>query len=427
MTLVRLQFLATVVLALLSGGVYTMSYFIDVEGVVANAFGASLLDQDVAGQPLDGLLCTQNDRAETTVYSSNLGTMPFAYYFSVAHATGPLCGGLSATLARGGQELFAGPLLDLVSGELVLEANDTDELFLTVRLTPGSSDVGTCVFDTSWSAVQFMGTVMPGYSDTETITHTIQGSGTGIGAGCIATSTVDLYLNKHISGETLGYALADFSYRIVGNGLDIIAPHDSYTPLPVGTYTIEELVPDDFVKSDWRIGWYGQCERGSTFTTTITIEERHINYGTLYCEADNQYRPSHGDNLTTKPDTTAAVRTASDSGIESGARTRRDGGSPNRSGDSTTAAVVQASTTSETEIETIAPQSPEEVVSDDEHAPAAIDEASVTDADATVLIEDGEIDNGESESEVELTEVEAVDDGSSADAPASDGDDQPEA
>jgi len=99
----------------------------------------------------------------------------------------------------------------------------------------------------------------------------------------------------------LGYELSDFSYRSSGTStageyFAVIAPHDSFTKLPTGTFTIEELVPEGFVKEAWRIGWYGQCERGSDFTTTIEIEDRHLRWGTLYCEADNQYRPNHGDN-----------------------------------------------------------------------------------------------------------------------------------
>lgn len=107
---------------------------------------------------------------------------------------------------------------------------------------------------------------------------------------------VDLYLNKHISGGYHGFKLSDFSYRVTGVDIDVTVPHDSFVRLPIGTYTIEEIVPDGFEKSDWRIGWYGQCEAGSTFTTTVTIDEDNVDHGTLYCEADNQYRPDHGDN-----------------------------------------------------------------------------------------------------------------------------------
>ena len=102
---------------------------------------------------------------------------------------------------------------------------------------------------------------------------------------------VDLYLNKQISGDDQGFALSQFSYRVVGEGIDEVVPHDSTVRLPTGTYSIEELVPEGFVKSDWRIGWYGQCESGNAYTTSITVEDRHLDWGTLYCEADNQYRP----------------------------------------------------------------------------------------------------------------------------------------
>ena len=107
--------------------------------------------------------------------------------------------------------------------------------------------------------------------------------------------TVDLYINKHISGEDRGFELSDFLYRVVGEGIDAIVSHDTTIPLRPGTYTIEELAPSGFVKTDWRIGWYGQCESGSAYTTSITIEEGDLDHGILYCEADNQYRPEHGD------------------------------------------------------------------------------------------------------------------------------------
>lgn len=102
---------------------------------------------------------------------------------------------------------------------------------------------------------------------------------------------VDLYLNKQISGDDQGFELSDFSYHVYGGEIDAIVPHDSTVRLPIGVYTIEELVPEGFNKEDWRIGWYGQCESGDTFVTTITVDEGNVDHGTLYCEADNQYRP----------------------------------------------------------------------------------------------------------------------------------------
>ena len=73
----------------------------------------------------------------------------------------------------------------------------------------------------------------------------------------------------------------------------MVVPHNHTILLQEGTYLIEELVPEDFVKADWRIGWYGECERGDTFFTTVTIDDGNIDHGTLYCQADNQYRPEN--------------------------------------------------------------------------------------------------------------------------------------
>lgn len=293
MSLVKLQFLAASLLLMLSGGFYTMSYFSDLEGTTANAFSASLLDQDVAGQPIDGLLCNLNDRVDTVLYTGNLGPMAFAYGFSVENATGTLCSGLSARLLSDESGmLYDGPLLALGAEEIELAGNTADELFLELRLSPGATESGSCTFDTSWQAAQFMGTVLPGYSDQESITHTISGSATGEGNGCVPPGdTVKLEITKAISGDDQGYELSDFFYRVIGEGIDAVVPHGGMIPLPVGVYTIEELVPEGFVKEDWRIGWYGQCERGDTFVTSITIDEGNVDHGILYCQADNQYRP----------------------------------------------------------------------------------------------------------------------------------------
>lgn len=305
------QFLVMIVLLAVSAGDGTMSYFFDHEGTVDNSLAASELDQAVAGQPIDGLLCSAVDEVSTILYSDNLGPTDFYYGFAVENATGTLCGGLVAEVSRGSSTVYTGPLLGLLVGNLDLPAAGNEELLLTLQLAPGATEVGTCQFDTVWLAQQLESAEAPGFNDTETITHFVSGSGTEVGAGCVPpVGTVDLHLSKAISGDSQGYELSDFSYRITGNGFDLIAPHDSYTPLPIGTYTIEEVVPAGFVKEDWRIGWYGQCERGSTFTTTITIEDRHLDFGTLYCQADNQYRPGHGDNTAASPQPLTAAETS---------------------------------------------------------------------------------------------------------------------
>lgn len=106
-----------------------------------------------------------------------------------------------------------------------------------------------------------------------------------------STTTVAVSMTKAISGDNQGFALSDFSYHVSGNGIDQVVPHSQSVDLPVGTYTIEELVPAGFVKDDWRIGWWGACENESDYDTTITIDDGNVDHGFLDCHADNQYRP----------------------------------------------------------------------------------------------------------------------------------------
>lgn len=430
MRFVRLQFFAALTILALSGSIFTVSYFFDREGSAGNTLAASQLDQDVAGQPLSGLLCRQTDAASTILYSSNLGPTDFNYDLSITNATGTLCGGVTASLSQGTSTLYLGPLLGLVASDLDLPTGSTDELLLELRLTPGTSEVGSCQFDTVWSATQPSGSGGGGFSDTESLTHAVSGSGTGIGGGCVPTTTVDLYVNKHISGVSQGYEHSDFSYRITGNGFDIVAPHDSFTPLPEGTYTIEELVPEGFVKEDWRIGWYGQCEAGSDFSTTITIDEGNIDHGTLYCEADNQYRPGNNDHKETEQTALSTqsgalnedTPTRSSARGRSGERTReaRVSGTSTSTETSSSTRTSTSSTevnlTEETENKpsmatTPAASSTTDEAADDERESKEVDDTAQSDtlANDQAEIEDGEEDDNETESsEAEEQEIEEV-------------------
>lgn len=112
--------------------------------------------------------------------------------------------------------------------------------------------------------------------------------------------TVTLNLEKKFSGPVPdGYLPQQFSFQVVGPEVNQIVTLTPYTldsangtiQLKKGTYTITELAPSGFVAGDWRPGWYGECQSGSTFSTTITINNSNINDGTLYCQVDNQYRP----------------------------------------------------------------------------------------------------------------------------------------
>ncbi len=125
-----------------------------------------------------------------------------------------------------------------------------------------------------------------------------EGEGASEDGSSVSTTTVLLIMDKAISGDGNGFVESDFYFTISGNGVNETVGDGGSVALGVGTYTIEEIVPNGFVKTDWRIGWYGECEAGSDWSTTITIDEGNVDHGTLDCQADNQYRPKSdsGDN-----------------------------------------------------------------------------------------------------------------------------------
>lgn len=116
--------------------------------------------------------------------------------------------------------------------------------------------------------------------------------------------TVTLNLEKKFSGPVPeGYLPQQFTFHVVGPSVDQIVTLIPYTQdsangtieLEEGEYEITEIGPVGFIHADWRPGWYGECESGSEFSTTITIDEDNIEDGTLYCQVDNQYRPENNN------------------------------------------------------------------------------------------------------------------------------------
>jgi hypothetical protein len=121
--------------------------------------------------------------------------------------------------------------------------------------------------------------------------------------------TVTLNLEKKFSGPVPpGYLPEQFTFSVVSSDINQVVSLTPYTQdsangtiqLPKGTYTITEIGPTGFVASDWRPGWYGACKKGSTFATTITIDDSNIDDGVLYCQVDNQYRPTKKTTATTQ-------------------------------------------------------------------------------------------------------------------------------
>lgn len=283
-----LQLVVVFMLFIGSGGYYTASYFFDIEDGEDNILSATDLDLELAGLPIDGELCHGGGELTTEILTLNSGSLVTHYDLSVENTEEPLCNNLSAVVKKNGETLYEGLLPDLIVTDIVLPPASSTALELSVSLSPQNTIIGECNFTTKLLAYQEGFGYQEGFYDEETANHHVSGDPLSCNT---ATSTVNLYLNKHISGETLGYELSDFSYRVTGPGVDQIVPHDSFIALPTGYYSIEEIVPEDFVKEDWRIGWYGQCESGNAYSTSITIDEGNIDHGILYCEADNQYRP----------------------------------------------------------------------------------------------------------------------------------------
>lgn len=112
-------------------------------------------------------------------------------------------------------------------------------------------------------------------------------------------ATVTVELEKKFSGAVpQGYTAQQFSFSVVGNGVDEIvtlsggsnSAAQGTIDLPIGAYTITEIGPDGFVPGEWRPGWYGQCDASTDFSTTLQVTEGNVDHGTLYCQVDNQWR-----------------------------------------------------------------------------------------------------------------------------------------
>lgn len=327
------QFISLVCIILFSSGVATNAFLSDIEVSENNMFVATLLDSELSGDPIAGHFCYTSETISTDMRVTNSGVLPFTYELLVDDMAGALCNEVTASVTSATESYYHGPLSDLLVEGIVLPSSSATDLTLSTSLSGSSNTDGLCVFTTVLNAMQTTATTAQGFSDTERTTHMIERDSAQCGP------TVNLYLNKHISGDNQGFELSDFSYHVIGEGIDVVAPHDSFTPLPAGTYTIEELVPEGFVKDDWRIGWYGQCESGSAFSTTITVEDRHLTWGTLYCEADNQYRPE--DNEATATDDDPVTESVSSS--RAGERNRDTRTS--RAGEATVAGVSTTTTT----------------------------------------------------------------------------------
>lgn len=278
---------ALVFVVLAAGSLYTSAYFFDFEMSSDSTLGATSLSGLTLGEPFNEFICSTGTTVESEFTFQNENALPFAYDIASENFFGSGCGDITLTAFKNEGEVYSGPLGAFSVIGFDLEPGGLDTWRLVATKQSQSANNTSCTFDTVFPAYQQGFESGEAFHDIESITHSITASST------LCAPTVLLQMDKHISGDGNGFEESDFSFRVVGEGVDVIIPHGGSYPLSIGTYTIEELAPDGFLHEDWRIGWYGECERGSDFTTTITIDGGNIDHGWLDCQADNQYRPDH--------------------------------------------------------------------------------------------------------------------------------------
>lgn len=301
------HYISMLLLTVLAGGsLYTSAYFFDIEISDPGALGATSLDGLALGEPFNEFICSIGTTVESEFTFENNNALPFTYDVAGDNFAGDGCGDISLKAFRNEHEVFAGPLLAFgVSGfDLESGASDIWRLELT-KLSDAPNDT-SCSFDALFDAYQQEFMSGEGFHDVEYVSANIITA-----SSSLCAPTVLLQMDKHISGANEGFAESDFSFRVTtitgSTSVDVIVPHGGSYPLPEGTYMIEELAPPGFVHEDWRIGWYGVCERGDEFSTTITIDEGNIDHGWLDCQADNQYRPDQRQNAAGEGATAVSV------------------------------------------------------------------------------------------------------------------------
>ncbi len=115
-------------------------------------------------------------------------------------------------------------------------------------------------------------------------------------------------IEKKFSGPVpAGYTADQFSFQITGTSASGTAVSENVTliaftddtadntvTLPVGSYTITETGPVDFVLAEWVIQWSGDaCVSQTDESTTLTVTPEDVGATNFECRADNQWKPDH--------------------------------------------------------------------------------------------------------------------------------------
>lgn len=111
------------------------------------------------------------------------------------------------------------------------------------------------------------------------------------------SDTVSFTITKAFDGDSQSYSASDFSFRVTGGETNDVFPHGSDIDVTEGTYTIEEIVPNDFVKEDWEVTWSGDCvvDDSDQYYSDFEVTADDVDAGTSFsCEATNKYVGNNG-------------------------------------------------------------------------------------------------------------------------------------
>lgn len=125
------------------------------------------------------------------------------------------------------------------------------------------------------------------------------GDGDNDGEGDEEPDTVNIKFVKKFDGVDNGFEPEEFAFQVVGDGFSETLDHDVALPFEAGDYTVTEIGPDEFDENDWRIKWtcpdvHMSDDDDNDHDATFAVTSDNYKDGSIFCTAENQYRPGSG-------------------------------------------------------------------------------------------------------------------------------------
>lgn len=218
------HFFGVLTLLVVAHGVYTNAYFMDNEGSQSNVLAAVDLDSSLTGSGFHDTVCALGDTVETELFFTNVATYDFTYRFNVLNLSQNVgfCEDFQFTIARNGETIFTGSIEALALQPVALASGASDTYTLTAELPVTSPKIPdrTCQFDTSFSAYLKPLHVGEGFSEVETVTHTINGTAASGGGSVrvVVSNTATVTNAVHVSANTGGNSAAGGAGGAGGSG-----------------------------------------------------------------------------------------------------------------------------------------------------------------------------------------------------------------